>query len=83
MLAHITDGIDATDGAGTGIHALVIDARQGFATIRIDIAIRLTTRLRITQVTRQTRADGTIVQQLAFAIQTTGAWHARIGFRGV
>lgn len=43
MLAHITDGIDATDGAGTGIHALVVDTRQGFTTIRVDVALWLAT----------------------------------------
>lgn len=43
MLTYITDGIDATDGAGTGIHALVIDARQWFTTIRVDVALWLAT----------------------------------------
>lgn len=43
MLAHITDGIDATDGAGTGINALVVDTRQGFTTIRVDVALWLAT----------------------------------------
>lgn len=83
MLAHITDGIDATDGAGAGIDALVIDAGQRLATIGIDVALRLAACLRTTKVAWQTRADGTIVRHFAFAIQATGTWHARIGLRCV
>jgi len=62
MLSYITNGIDAADGAGTWINALVIDAGQGFTTVGVNIALWLAARLGVTKVTWQTGADSSIVE---------------------
>jgi len=78
VLAHIADGIDATDRSGTGIHALVVNARQGITAIRVDVAFWPASRLRITQITWDAGADSSVIQQLALTIPATRAWNARI-----
>lgn len=78
MLPHVANSIDATNGSGTRIHALVIDARQGVAAVRVDVTLWSASRLRIAEVSRQTGANSAVVLQLAFAIPSTWTWHAGV-----
>lgn len=78
VLAHIADGIDAANGSGAGIHALVVDAGQGLTAIRVDVALRLAAGLRISQISGQAGADSAVIQQLALTVSSTRTGHAGI-----